>query len=875
MRVDTTPMLLQLQGPSPSQAKVVNNGPGSLYYKATQFVSATSNDGSIAAGASAVFAAPQWVAAAAGSPANVDVVAAQNTAQVVVADPLVGGVVILKPSGDSSGSQDIAEISRALTAFPNVTVRGGTFYINAPILMASDRTLTLQDATVKKAGNYTGNMVANTNKNATGNRNIRIKGIGRASFEGQTSAQLTATAASGQKLMSLSKLVPAGAYKVTQWNTLSATFVENITIANPNTTNAVSAPFIAQTVSNLTVQHTVDANNNRGVVDNDYGGEGLVANRGFDFVNVDDLIVEDVSIGPIPYMTGCHQLCSNVRYSRVKINQDRSISHMDGIDIGPGCNHVLFEDITGMTGDDGCSIFYKNTGVNIDPYVATLTAAQRSGGDITLRNYRVDVGINPVRIQAGDGSTLSGVHVENYVNTSKFAGFPHSVIQFGQLGFVTTPPANADFTDITLDGYKGPCDWLIGADSFFSNVHVSNVKIDGTFTALFGSSDGSIGGGDHITIDNVTTTVAAAAAGKCLMMTSVTGSRFDHVNFARIGMRASNGILVNSGRCNNLEVAHVHVGLMTGAPIQSTFAERGCFGPVTVDLYGYVGGANYTGTGIPRVVFRQPVPFFIAADTTPYPVQGSIIQCRNDKDPTGLGGTTPAQYIGDGNNWLAQTTLTGLLKLSAVGEGAGGSSTGGGTVHTLKVDNGHSVGSLLLLAVLIGTSTSAVSSVTDTRGNTWTVDQTKDNTTGSVISLCSCRPTTALFDGDILTITISVASTTVGFSLAEFYAAAATPLDKVANNSNTVGVTAIDGGTTAVLAQADELVVQAATLSGASGGLTKAAGFTLLTERAIVGGVTRALVWQYKQVTATTAVNPILTTTTARAYASVTGTYKA
>jgi hypothetical protein len=73
MRVDTTPMLLQIQTPSPSITTVQNQGPGRLYYRSQLPVSSTVNDGSVAAGATQGFTTPQWIVTTQLNPANLDV----------------------------------------------------------------------------------------------------------------------------------------------------------------------------------------------------------------------------------------------------------------------------------------------------------------------------------------------------------------------------------------------------------------------------------------------------------------------------------------------------------------------------------------------------------------------------------------------------------------------------------------------------------------------------------------------------------------------------------------------------------------------------------------------------------------------------------
>lgn len=72
MRVSSRPVLID-PGITPAMKKLYNDGPGTVYYKSTEFVSSTSNDGSVAAGAMIILPVPKWFATAVGSGASVRV----------------------------------------------------------------------------------------------------------------------------------------------------------------------------------------------------------------------------------------------------------------------------------------------------------------------------------------------------------------------------------------------------------------------------------------------------------------------------------------------------------------------------------------------------------------------------------------------------------------------------------------------------------------------------------------------------------------------------------------------------------------------------------------------------------------------------------
>lgn len=207
---------------------------------------------------------------------------------------------------------------------------------------------------------------------------------------------------------------------------------------------------------------------------------------------------------------------------------------------------------------------------------------------------------------------------------------------------------------------------------------------------------------------------------------------------------------------------------------------------------------------------------------------------------------------------------------------AGGNSSTIGTVTSLAATvpaGGHAAGNMLVVPVLTGAATIATpSGVTDSKGNTYTVDNTLVG--ALAISVARSILATPLVAGDTITVTWAASTTLLIVDSAEFSGVSATPLDATASLSGGA-TTSLDGGTTATLAQAKEVAFGAFSVQGATGGSTPGAGWTELNDLTVgSGGSQRALVWEYQIVNSTAAVDATATIVTAHSHVGTTTTYK-
>lgn len=180
--------------------------------------------------------------------------------------------------------------------------------------------------------------------------------------------------------------------------------------------------------------------------------------------------------------------------------------------------------------------------------------------------------------------------------------------------------------------------------------------------------------------------------------------------------------------------------------------------------------------------------------------------------------------------------------------------------------------------IIVGTlqGTNVVTSVTDTAGNTYTVDKTVVTAAIAPTQVCSAHVTNALVNGN--TITINHASS-VGAFLAEEFSGIATSsyVDQTAGTGATTS-TAINTGATATLAATDDLQICAITKDGANSitlanTTTGLSNFT--TERLTTGTTTRTIYGRYKIGVGTAAIDYVGTLSTARTHNEAVVAYKA
>lgn len=209
-----------------------------------------------------------------------------------------------------------------------------------------------------------------------------------------------------------------------------------------------------------------------------------------------------------------------------------------------------------------------------------------------------------------------------------------------------------------------------------------------------------------------------------------------------------------------------------------------------------------------------------------------------------------------------------------------GTVTAANTVGAVTLTAGARVGQTVVGAIAwesSGGTIPTISSVVDSRGNTWTTDVSAGgagNTTVAV-AIFRTRVTTALQVGDTITVTLSASRIRWAMQYDAFDEPLPSALDKTAVNNNPGSDTNLVSGTTAAITQPFELVYAAFAMGVGRGPVIPAGWQGSASVETAVGSTDRALQVIYQFTSAAGAQQAPLTLTTASTYAAGVATYKA
>ena len=164
--------------------------------------------------------------------------------------------------------------------------------------------------------------------------------------------------------------------------------------------------------------------------------------------------------------------------------------------------------------------------------------------------------------------------------------------------------------------------------------------------------------------------------------------------------------------------------------------------------------------------------------------------------------------------------------------GRNDSSVSSTTIAVTVPAGGVPVGDFVLLACCNGIGSDTVTSVTDSRGNTYQIDIQFSGGSGHRVALVSCKVTTALLQNDTITVTLSAANGSRNVYAEHWSGLASTGwFDKSATGSGTAECFAT--GNTGQTAQADEVLMGASCLNSKGATATPGPNYSEVAE---VGG---------------------------------------
>ena len=342
-----------------------------------------------------------------------------------------------------TGSNDHTSINAALIAFP-VVVLSGTYVLGDAVKMPSNRTLILQNATLRLAGGVNSNVIRNLDQDEGGNSNIRVIGIGGAVLDGNGSNQTRQTTAGWKNV---------GVNFVNAHNYV----VRGVTIKDTNCFGALQVGSTEGVWSDITFSQDRSVTNQDGI-DIGPGCSNIFIN------NVRGVIEDDMFSIFAKYTTSARTIhplyvpggamysaagndTHHIYINDVHIDTTKSLFRMQAAE-GSKLHHVYASNVN-HTGVERCHAFV-NLGELVSRYIEGTFPAQ-------------------------DGSDFHDIHID---------GLSGAV---GRMVYVSTNARDVHLSDLTSDDWGGVIGTMSADEGTVTNLSIDGVTTTSTESGKFGS----------------------------------------------------------------------------------------------------------------------------------------------------------------------------------------------------------------------------------------------------------------------------------------------------------------------------------------------------------------------------------------------------
>ena len=158
-------------------------------------------------------------------------------------------------------------------------------------------------------------------------------------------------------------------------------------------------------------------------------------------MNVENLVIENVTVRDQRYWAFCLCSVTHSRVSNIHFESSSNVPNQDGVDLLRGCHDVIIENITGCVGDNAVTLIATESDLYPDK-IENL----RDGDvyNITVRNlmiYGVG-GCALVRILNHDGYRIYNVKIDNLIEVSPWSENDSSVAPNPDLNIVSDKDGN-------------------------------------------------------------------------------------------------------------------------------------------------------------------------------------------------------------------------------------------------------------------------------------------------------------------------------------------------------------------------------------------------------------------------------------------------
>ncbi len=177
-------------------------------------------------------------------------------------------------------------------------------------------------------------------------------------------------------------------------------------------------------------------------------------NTSIHFRNVNGFEVKNLTIKEPRYWGMTFIYSRNGTISNIRFDCSNEAPNQDGIDLRLGCNNIVIENISGVTGDDTVALTALSSSASSDIWFS-VAGKDSNIHDVTIRNVKAFCkgGYALVRLLAHHGNQVYNVRMENLEDTSTTT-HPNAVLRLGDTNYASTGTAMAygDIHDVSIDG---------------------------------------------------------------------------------------------------------------------------------------------------------------------------------------------------------------------------------------------------------------------------------------------------------------------------------------------------------------------------------------------------------------------------------------
>jgi hypothetical protein len=500
----------------------------------------------------------------------------------------------ISPSGDPTGATDIALINSLLTTQGAVELRGLGFNINSPIVQPSFTTLLLRNAQVNLVAGSNCNVWQNASQTVVGDQQVHVRGIGRASFNGNAYNQARQTS--------------------------GYTFINNM-------------GFNAVQINGFSIQDIqIGPTNAWGMF---LQGCSFGRIKGIHFEQDRSTTYQDgIDIG-----LGCHDIAisdltgqTGDDISAVQAYQYPAPAYVGLLPLAPiyqpGASPSLPLNVANIT--------WRNINVN-GPFCIIRVFNDNT---CTVKNLAGSGLRNTNTSQSGSlfaiGSSVLIANSSHYPAAGVNEGFT--------------------FEDLSCAGGIASGYGAVALDSHMDDLRVSGIDVGfGAFnTQLIGTPANNYSPTvTNVAIDHLKARASAAGTVSDLVNFR-TGSIVTQFTLKDVELVAAQHLLNNAGTVTGLHVRGIHVGTCFSPPFNSAIAETGDIDDVTVDA---LSGTTVTYSEAMALKMGMHMPQFQSTDTTPAATAGSFAQAASGK-VLDAGAATAAVYAAGGSAWTRMASVS-------------------------------------------------------------------------------------------------------------------------------------------------------------------------------------------------------------------------